>query len=209
MDCATFKQSLFHFQADEVSESERLAFERHLAGCAGCARRLAFEDGMLAAVRGRLRPVEPPPGLETRIRAALTEPATGGGLRSWLRAPSAVTAVAAALLLAVLVLPRGRLGAVPRSAGEAVAAQVTVVDLDCHRAGKTLAQQRACRHDKHVNALRLGDGTIWNLSLAQEAARRLALDRGLRGHELAVRGKYFSALRTVWVTETTDLGNQL
>jgi len=209
-DCARFKRVVFHFQADEIPEPERAPLEEHLVVCRCCADRLALEESMLAGLRARLGRGEPPPGLETRIRAALREGRVAGVVASWFRAPLAVAAIAASLLLAMLLLPLdGALGNPQRGAGVAFSGEVIVVDLDCHRAGKTLVQQRACRHDKHINALELPDGRVWNLSLAQALARDLALDRDLRGHRMAMTGEYFPRLDTLWVKSTADLGTQL
>jgi anti-sigma factor RsiW len=135
VDCAAFKRSLFHFQADEIPETNRTPLEEHLADCQCCAGRLAFEDGMLSGVRKRLGAGEPPPGLETRVRASLRQASPAGATRGWFRAPLSVAAIAASLLLAVLLVPLGDATGLPTQAsGEPYAGTVRVVDLDCHRA---------------------------------------------------------------------------
>ncbi|NIW35703.1 MAG: hypothetical protein GWN32_03930, partial [Gemmatimonadetes bacterium] len=82
MNCHLFKDSIVHFQAGELSAEEHEAMLEHLNGCEGCARRLEVEEGILRGVKAKLDREVAPPGLETRIRAALdaeAPPARSGG----------------------------------------------------------------------------------------------------------------------------------
>jgi anti-sigma factor RsiW len=75
-----------------LDEAQRAEIEAHLAGCATCREQEGFERGLRARLQA-LPPVEPPPGLEGRLRRRLRR-------RSPLRF---VLPLAAALLLALWV----------------------------------------------------------------------------------------------------------
>lgn len=209
MNCHTFKDLLVHFQADEIPEAQRLELHAHLDACPDCARRLEVEDGFLRALRTRLVRAPLPPGLETRVRAALrAESAQAPSGFAWLRRPW-VAATAAAVLLTVLLIPGIddlRPQRVDAAAVMRVAQEVVVVDLDCARAGRTLEQQRGCGHRRHLNALRTDDGTYWNISQDHPASRELLLDRDMRGHRIRVEGDYFPGIHTVLLSHHQDLG---
>ena len=58
MSCSDFKRKLFHYQADELPEDERLEMDAHLDECPGCAHRLEVEEGLeheSALVQPRVR----------------------------------------------------------------------------------------------------------------------------------------------------------
>lgn len=209
LNCHTFKDLLVHFQADEIPEAQRREFHAHLDACADCARRLDVENGFLRALQNRLVREALPPGLETRVRAALR--AEGQQRRSalgWLRRPW-VAATAAAVILTVLLIPGiDDLRPQPPTAAAVrqVAREVIVVDLDCDRAGHTLEQQRGCRNRRHLNALRTDEGVYWNISQDHPASRDLLLDREMRGHRIRVEGDYFPAIHTVLLSHHQDLG---
>jgi len=142
MDCETFRGWICHFQADEIPASERREFESHLDGCADCARVLEVERGFLDALKDRLPRQAAPPGLETRVRAALHAEAPDPARLAWYRTPWFAATAAALLLLVILVPslptdPPGPAGA-PGEVTHVVAQDVTVVDLDCDRAGMSL-----------------------------------------------------------------------
>jgi hypothetical protein len=195
---------MVHFQADELPDAERTVLQAHVDGCPDCARRLEIEDGLLSAVRARIAGVPAPPGLETRVRAALTAeaPPSAG---AWYRRPVwAVLATAA--LLAVLMLP-GFDGA-RRSRPDAVEVEgrvVLVVDMECDRAGRNYNQQKGCRKTHHLNTLKTNDGRYWSFNLDRESHRKLLVDPGIRGHRLRVEGKFYPELRTLQMTQYTDL----
>jgi anti-sigma factor (TIGR02949 family) len=206
VNCNVFAQWLVHYQTDELPEDDRAALQEHLDGCSGCHRRLQIEDRFLEVLRDRMPRVAAPPGLETRVRAALAEADarhTGG---SWLMRPW-FAAVAASALLALLLFPgTGGPGAGVGPTMLAVSGQlVTVVDHDCARAGRTLEEQRKCRMPHHLNALLARDGKYWNLSLDREINKMLMLDPEMRGHRLMVDGDLYSAIRTLRIREYRDL----
>lgn len=178
MDCKSFRDRIFPFQADELPAAERANCVSHLDACPGCSARLALEDEALDALRAGLARATAPPGLETRIRSSLratpARPSWHGA--GWVAATVAVAVIAVAI---VVYLPRHQ------ALAQGV---VTVVDLDCDRAGKDVPSQRGCRDPHHVNALKLPDGSYWTMDPTRPEFRYLLLDREQRGTKLIVAG---------------------
>lgn len=188
MNCKSFCDRIFLFQADELPAVERAACEAHLHACSGCAARLALEDEALDALRAGLARSAAPPGLESRVRSSLR--AAGPTQVPWYRASWLAAAGTAAVLLGLaLVLPQ--LGGPDGPAAPTQLAQgvVTVVDLDCDRAGRDLAHQRGCRDPHHVNALKRDDGSYWTMDPTSPEFRYLLLDREQRGAKLRIVGR--------------------
>jgi len=104
MDCRAFRDRIYHFQAEELSNAERREFQAHLDSCPECARALEFEDGFLRVLKARLPRESAPPGLETRIRAALRAEAPSPRRLAWYRTPW-FAAAAAVVLLMLLIIP--------------------------------------------------------------------------------------------------------
>ncbi len=212
LTCREFQAEVVHFQADELPEARRQPLQEHLDGCPACARYLAVEDSFLRLIRASAGRVPAPPGLETRIRARLAGGSASRprrGLPGWLAAPGAAAAAAALILGLSLVLVVGGMPGGPgggRAGVIHVVRTVTVVDRDCDRAGRTLEQQRGCRHPEHVNALKPADGMYWNLSLGQDAARALALDPARRGERITVEGDFYPDLSTIRLTRAGEGG---
>ena len=207
VNCETFREWLVHFQADEVAEGDRGRLQEHLDACPGCSRRLEIEDGMLRALRARLEPTPAPPGLETRIRAALAEQSPAPAAIAWYRRPW-LAAAAASLTLAVLLFQGVDWPGIDSSRRGVVEVSwkvVTVVDRDCDKAGASYAQQLRCRRADHLNALKVSDGNYWHLSADQELSRRLMLDRTMRGKRLAVDGELYSAIHTLQLARYRQL----
>lgn len=201
MDCASFRRSIHDFQADELNEAERGAFEAHLSACAGCARALEVEEGFLRVLRGRLPRAEPSPGLDQRLREALRGEAPDPPAPAWYRGPW-LAAAAAALLLALLLVPGlGRPlggGWSPVSGVVPVAdVEVMLVDLDCDRAGGSVEEQRRCADPHHVNALKTADGRYWHISPDHADYGRLIRDPRMRGRRLVVDGDYYPGINTL------------
>jgi anti-sigma factor RsiW len=100
-------QDLFDGRADAVVRSEA---EDHLRACAECRRRLAALEAVRTAVRARSGPAELPPELAERLRGALDREDRTARVRSrpvrW--AWVAAGAIAAAAVLLIVLLPRGR-----------------------------------------------------------------------------------------------------
>ncbi len=210
MNCREFERQLWHFQADELPEPVRDRFRKHMETCPGCARRLEVEQSLLLGLKSRLRREPAPPGLAARCRQALEREAPSPATVGWFRGP-ALAAMAAALLLAMIILPRTLspdTGNAERSVAVSAAVErtVTVVDFECDRKGVPLGAQRACAHPTHLNALKIAGDGYWHVSLADTASRRLATDRDLRGHRLHVRGQAYEEIRTLQVSDFRDLG---
>lgn len=194
VNCRAFRERIFSLQAGELSESEGLDCRSHVEACPPCAQRLRFEDGALRALKGKLPRESAPPGLETRIRAALRagrgEVQAEGAWRlrpRWLFASAAAVALALAAL-AVPALWPGRLSR-GASADRPASGTVTVVDLACDRAGRSVEEQRRCTDRSHVNALRLADGSYWTIAAEPAEFRHLRFDARQRGQKLRVAGR--------------------
>jgi anti-sigma factor (TIGR02949 family) len=201
MDCNTFRDRIYQFQADEIPQPEREEFQEHLDACAHCAGVLRVEDGFLRALKARIPREQAPPGLETRVRAALRAEAPEPRRLAWYRTPW-FAATAAALLLVVILVPTldtGEHRAPLRGVVQVADQAVVVVDLDCDRAGKTLEEQRRCKHPHHVNALRTRDGRYWFISPDQEAYGAMIHDRSMRGRRMVINGVYYPAINTVHI----------
>ena len=206
MDCNVFRRQIVHFQADELPAADRAEMQGHLEACAPCAARLELEASFLRALQARLRPGPVPPGLETRIRAGLSEERSPhAGAWGWLRAPWFAATAASLLLVALLVPGRPDLKRADTPVVR-VSQEVLVVDRDCDRAGAPIAAQRACRNQYHLNALKLPDGSYWNVSLDRESSRSLLVDAEMRGHRMHVEGEFFPRIRTLRLDGTEDLG---
>jgi anti-sigma factor (TIGR02949 family) len=201
-DCRHVERQLFHYQAGELPDAEMRSIAGHIDECAGCARREQIENELLGVLKARMPRIPAPPGLRDRIVSNLPEEKSGIGLARLWRAQWLVP-VAAALLLVVLLVP-----GLPRLAGVLdVEREVVVVDIDCEVVGKSLAQQRLCKHPHHLNALRVTDGSYWNVGLGDETGRLIAADRELRGARLKVRGEFYAQIRTLHVDSYEVAGN--
>ena len=58
--CQVFREELFLFQSDEMSEGDRAVLQEHLNLCEDCAGLLELTDRLLASVKEAL-PREPAP----------------------------------------------------------------------------------------------------------------------------------------------------
>jgi hypothetical protein len=196
--CGRFERDLYHYQAGELSAGEGRVLADHAESCPGCARVLEIEGAFLRGLKQRLGRAEPPPELRLRVCEALDRQPAPPRVGGWLRAPWLVPA-AAALLLAVVMTPQ-----MTRPDGVVhVEREVTVVDIDCETAGRSVQDQRACTHPHHLNALRVGSDRYWNVSLDGDLGRRLAADRDMRGHRLSVVGDLYTHSRTLRLASFT------
>ena len=55
----------------ELSTEETTLVQEHLEICAGCAREFTFEESLLRGVRSKLRQIELPESLQSRILSVL------------------------------------------------------------------------------------------------------------------------------------------
>ena len=195
-----------------MAEGDRSALQEHLNRCEECARRLALEDKLLAAVKDALPREKAPAGLEARIRRALAEAPGGDGggevvpLRpAWWKDPM-VAAMAAVLLLAALLAPvllkRDTVAEPAIFAG-------TIVDYQCDREGLSIEKQRECRARSHTNALKLEDGSYVHFNLHQTAYREFVTEPEMRGHRVTVQGNFHPEIRTLEVIGIEELSGRL
>ena len=77
------------------------------------------------------------------------------------------------------------------------------------RAGRSLGQQRACTHPRHLNALKLDDGRYWQISLDHEVGRELTTDRAIRGSRMRVEGWFYERIRTLQVDRADPVGAEV
>lgn len=169
----------------QLDAAEQAALDRELEASPELARREAVERDLNRALSRRLARVPAPPGLETRIRAALDEAASPVTSIPWYRR-SAFAALAGAAVLAVVAIPF-LLG--EPAVGSIARFEALIVDLECDRAGKSLADQRGCRIEGHVNALR--DAPEHHLTIGEDsdpALRARLAEREMRGHRVVVTG---------------------
>lgn len=57
----------------ELSPDETALVQEHLEICAGCAREFNFEESLLRGVRSKLRQIELPESLQSRILSVLNK----------------------------------------------------------------------------------------------------------------------------------------
>jgi len=210
MNCKSFQDQIFLFQADELTGEEREACQRHLDLCEPCASRLRVEETLLRALKSKLPRTPAPPGLQTRVRAALREQADSKARVPWFRTPW-FAATAAAFLLMVVLVPSLVVETPPDQGGPGVVVreEVMVVDRDCDQAGVGIPGQRGCKHPHHINALKLADGSYWSISSDDADFRYLLLDRDVRGERLVVQGRLFEDTDTIRVTAVESLAARL
>jgi mycothiol system anti-sigma-R factor len=202
--CRSFRDQVFHFQADELSSEERVLLEEHLHACPPCARYLEVEESFAALLRRRLAPAPAPAALRDRVREALARESEQARPRRarrkamrWALAFAAASVAFAAVAYSILE----RLQApVPETGARHVVRVATVVDEECDRAGHTAEEQRRCGKGSHLNALKLADGSYWSLSLDDPRGRELVADAALRGRRILVEGDYYGPIRTLHVT---------
>lgn len=91
MDCPAVREHLAEFVLGTLDRDRHRFVERHLEWCAGCRKEAAeLAEGATAAASA-LAPVEPPPGLEDRVVAAVGDAA---GSRDRSRRPRLALAAA-------------------------------------------------------------------------------------------------------------------
>jgi hypothetical protein len=202
--CSVFREWVYHLQADELAEADRETLLGHAEVCATCEWTLEVENSMLRGLKARLGREKAPPGLGDRIRDSLRAEAASfpaRGRLSWLTTPGASALAATALLAALLVpqlidmgsgTPEALVGSKLR-----VVRPVTIVDHECDAAGRSLAEQRDCRNARHLNVLKVADGTYWNVNLDHPSAHDIVLQPSQRGRRIVVEADFYPELHTV------------
>ncbi len=169
-----------------------------------------MENVLLTTLKAKLTPSPAPPGLASRIRAALRQQAAPHPGVPWYRAPW-LAATAAAALLMVLLVPSltGELDAPAVGSTRAVHEEIVVVDRDCDRAGHGLDKQRRCSHPLHINALKRADGSYWTISPDQIDYRYLLLERAVRGRRMIIDGEAYPAAKIIRLNGIEQLDSEL
>jgi anti-sigma factor RsiW len=103
MSCEGFRSLVTAYVDGELTGEERAAFETHVEGCAVCARGLADERRVVAAVEGSLPLYDVPPALRSRVGELMVARPTPRPRGLW---PAVAAALAAAFVAMVLWLPR-------------------------------------------------------------------------------------------------------
>jgi anti-sigma factor RsiW len=109
MNCAEADTFLHAYVDGELAGTDRQAYEAHVRECEDCTQASRFQARFKAAVRGHLPRPALPLGLRTRLASALATAPSPGRRWPWQSYPRAFTisaAVAAALVLLVVNLPR-------------------------------------------------------------------------------------------------------
>jgi anti-sigma factor (TIGR02949 family) len=78
-NCEEAFRRLDDFLDRRLTPAETRIIEEHLEVCAWCAREFNFETSVLHGVKQRLRHIEAPPDLVTRILSQLPPASEGGG----------------------------------------------------------------------------------------------------------------------------------
>lgn len=204
-ECRSFRDSVYSFLDNEMEESQRNRLQAHLDDCPGCGRYLEFEERFSSALRSRLPRLGAPEGLLERVNSELDRQAVSVRRRSRLRTyVGAAGFTAAAVSLLALGLPRGWLPGRAPAQPQHVVREVTVVDEECDRAGLALEEQRECRKADHLNALKLADGSYWDLALDGPDARRIAAEPQERGRRIVVEGDLYAPLGPLHVSAVRD-----
>ncbi len=204
VDCRKCRESIHHYQANELRESARREVQDHLDTCPACARFLHVEEAFLRLLREQLPREVASPELADRVRHGIERDSGAfGALRSDVPYFGRLLMAAALLLLALLVpaVYWSRSGnATVETGSRHIVRAAILVDEDCDRAGRSLEQQRSCRKASHLNALKLADGSYWSLGVDEPIARDLVAEPAHRGRRVVVEGDFYPAIRTFHLT---------
>ena len=206
MNCKQFRESLDCYLDGELSAAASAAAAAHGKECPQCDRTLRRQKALKDAVKRTVGAVAVPPGLNARVRTAITP--------RWLR--HSAFAVAALVVLAV-AMTAGGAPLIAVSAADAmdrlalhlddsgpVILEGTVLCRDCelaHRHGV----QASCSKIGHHGAIATADGRIWNI-VEQPSSAALIHDEHLLGRNVVVRGRVFRGSRAL-VVESYHLGS--
>jgi hypothetical protein len=201
-----------------LSESEGIRL--HVEGCEACAKRLQ-QEGTFREALGGLDYEQAPPGLETRIRAAIDADDEHAADRTWgwldvILSRSVLGTACAALLVAVIAMATPYFisspdegdfaGGAPPIAGISDLVQVkgVVVCADCDAHGGSLEEQRRCR----TPGLRADNGEVYHfLKTGEEDGelRNLLYSPDRRGARVAVDGRLFRDIGYIQVAQVSSL----
>jgi hypothetical protein len=217
MNCKQFRESLDCYLDGELSAEASVAADAHRKECPQCERAVMRLQEFKTAIRRTVSVAAPPPGLEARIREAVSTPWTRSldAMRSFApRRRALALAAVAVFILAVTVSTRapidiGAANAMDRLAlrldeTSSVVLEGKILCRDCeleHRYGV----KASCRSIGHHGAIATADGRIWNI-VEQRTSAALIHDERLLGKNVVVRGRLFRNSRAL-VIESYELGS--
>ena len=138
VDCRVFRDLIYHYQVQELAESDLRKLDEHADACGECSGYLEVETSFLRLLKNRLTKEEAPAGLEDRIRLALEieAPTLRRGAMGWLRSHAFAAQAAAVLLVGFLFfLPLGEMPG-PRGVSAILSARAdppAAIGLSCRR----------------------------------------------------------------------------
>lgn len=219
MECKEVLNRLVFFVDGELPLSETGKIQRHVEACQACGKRAGFE-GWFRDTLGQLEYHQIPPGLDTRIQAALKEVDDQSDrlrFRAWKWASSLVSRPAlgtavAGLLVAMfwLGLPQGLQngafgpGTSLALAGEAVHVKGHLVCAGCSAAGVPIEAQRHCKKYGHMTGLLTSEGDLLNFVNKPEV-QDLLFTPPMRGTEVEVEGRLYEEIGYIDVSQVTNI----
>ena len=211
MNCQEITDRLVFFVDGELPLSESEPVRQHLESCEPCARRARAESAVREAVAATdYHPA--PPGLETRIRAALDTAAAAPRRRLvplWfdrVLSRPVLGAVTAALLVAV-----GWLAVASFSGSNAIAAvslQGTLVCADCNAGGVPIEAQRRCKTYGHSTALLTEAGDVVHFVKPDDPdpeVQELLFAPPRRGTRVGIDGRLFRDIGYIEIDHIAEL----
>lgn len=216
MNCKQFRESLDCYLDGELSPAAAAAADAHGQECPPCDRAMRRQGDLKRAVRRAAGAVTPPPGLDARVRAALTprwrRPFAAAASPVRHSALAAAALVVLAVALAAVAGPRIDVRAA--NAMDRLALQLddssptvlegTVVCRDCELAHR-YGVKASCQLIGHHGAIATTDGRIWNI-VEQQWSAALIHDEHLLGRKVVVQGRVFRGSRAL-VVDSYQIGS--
>ena len=205
--CREIREMLAGFLDDEQSCDVSHGIQEHLDRCPPCAGLARAEQAFTASLKTRLRRIDAPSDLASKMRARLREEAGAPPL-----APARAVilrragyAVAASVLLVLLLAPLAETlspGLLRRAVatlwGEHSEQRIAgvLVCVECEKAGVSLDQQRFCHEESHHTGVRVDAKGVWNL-VVNDASLPVLSDPGNRGSQVVLEGRFLDDIRYI------------
>ena len=219
MDCNEVLNRLVFFVDGEHPLSETDRIRRHVEECQACGKRVGFE-GWFRDTLGQLEYHQTPPGLDTRIQAALKEvddQTDRWRFRVWKWASSLISRPALGTAVAGLLVAVFWLGLPPSFqdgtigpgislalAGEVVHLQGHLVCAGCNAAGVPIEEQRHCKKYGHMTGLLTSEGDLLNFVNRPEV-QDLLFTPPMRGTEVEVEGRLYEEIGYIDVAQVSNI----
>ncbi|HET9481890.1 MAG TPA: anti-sigma factor [Candidatus Polarisedimenticolia bacterium] len=207
--CRQARERLAAFLAGELERKASRAIQEHLDACEACRGFVRLETGFSAALRARLRRLDPPDSMRDRVRRRLAaEMLSGSAPQGAADGASRATggrmklALATAAAAALLMIPALLLWSPRPSAGgpDGAQAEVRIVGLlvcaECEAKGVPIDVQRRCRCHGHQSGIRCPESGLWHL-VVNEASQPILADPDQRGRSVVLHGRAFGDIRYV------------